>query len=145
MPLSHSLLIKSCEAMGEPESIQQQLLARAQYDWLGLWVIIRKMKEVRPVSPPEGVQKMTLQVVRELLEAGWVKAGNPTFFIEAASPQPGAPGGRNIRFIPWPCTPEETLKRIESEWNRLGTEPSLGEIVWFEITEKGESVLKKSG
>lgn len=62
-----------------------------------------------------------LDILYGLLSSGLVQAGLPTL-----------DGG----FEPWPFDPEEALARIESEWQELGRDPDIGEIVWFAVTEK---------
>ena len=41
-------------------------------------------------------------------------------------------------FYPWNKSPEKTLLRIKKEWDNLDRKLRPHEIVWFDITKKGE-------
>jgi hypothetical protein len=60
---------------------------------------------------------------------GLVQAGFPT------------PDGRG--FEPWSLGPNAGIDRINSEWNALGREPKIGEVVWFNTTQKGEKEAER--
>ena len=55
----------------------------------------------------------------------------------------GLPKGEHWVFITWKKTVKETIQTIKKEWDQLGREPSLWDIVWFDITPKGKEVLKE--
>jgi hypothetical protein len=113
--------------------LKSEVLKECKEDHVGLWSIIWRIRYALnngEYPSPEGdradpleVRRLTLRLVQELLEAGLLQAGSPT------------PDGRG--FEPWSLGPRETLARIESEWDALGREPNIGEIVWFTATEKG--------
>jgi hypothetical protein len=74
----------------------------------------------------EAVRDTTLRVIRNLLEAELVRPGFPN---------------RKGDFEPWPLNPEQALDEISREWDDLDREPRLGDIVWFDVTEKGEKYV----
>ena len=61
------------------------------------------------------------QLVADLLESGQVLAGFP------------AADGRG--FQSWELSPMQTIERINSEWDKLGREPNIGDVVWFTARE----------
>jgi hypothetical protein len=73
-------------------------------------------------SDPREVRRLTMSLVRELLESGKVWAGFPT------------PDGRG--FVPWKLTPDEAVARINAAWDALGREPNIGDIVWFAAADE---------
>jgi hypothetical protein len=66
---------------------------------------------------------VTLALLHYLLATGIVEAGLPN-----------SQGG----FEAWTLTPDETIKKIASEWSRLGRDPDVGEIVWFTTPAKSD-------
>jgi hypothetical protein len=107
-------------------SRMRQFLLEALDDHLQLWWL---MPDVNEVADPEHRQRETLQLVYEMLASGWFDAGFPT------------PSGRE--FEPWQLSTEESLARIAREWQALGREPNIGEIVWFSLTPSGEAEAHK--
>ncbi|MEK7528606.1 MAG: hypothetical protein AAB592_02485 [Patescibacteria group bacterium] len=75
------------------------------------------------------IQEKTFQILRDLLEFGLIQAGFPTS------------DGR--KFNPWKTSSEDTISRIISELDALGREPTIGEIVWFTTTLKGDKETAK--
>lgn len=70
-----------------------------------------------------------MEIVSHMLKDGLIRAGEP---------KPDFSG-----FIEWDGSAEEIVVRIEREWDELDHEPSFDDIVWFDITEKGQEYLKK--
>ncbi len=90
----------------------------AKYDWVGLWEIVRKLQG--PPLDEATLHELTLDVARALLDRGFI-AGNLTR---------STPG-----FEPWPDQrPEAIIERIRSEWLALGRIPTIGDIVYFDLT-----------
>ena|SRR5712692_735747 len=118
--------------------LKRDVLAECREDYVGLWSIIWRLRyalngETYPLreddrADPSEIRRLTLQLVQELLESGLVQAGLPT------------PDGKEFR--PWPLTTREAITRINSEWNTLGREPNIGDLVWFTTTEKGDKELE---
>jgi hypothetical protein len=61
-----------------------------------------------------------LDPLHGLLDEGLIVAGFPTR------------DGRG--FEPSPYSPQETVDRIRTEWQKLGRDPVIGEVVWFNAT-----------
>jgi len=119
--------------MVDLERVKRGVLKEGTEDYVGLWMIIWQIRYIlngggypsqrEDRADPLQVRRLTLALVQELLEQGLVEAGAPT------------PDGKG--FKPWPLEPHEVVGRIQSEWDTLGREPNIGEIVWFTDTEKG--------
>jgi hypothetical protein len=45
-------------------------------------------------------------------------------------------------FIPWSLSSELALARVQAEWAGFGSELSLGDVCWFEISEAGRSLAE---
>ncbi|MFL6193495.1 MAG: hypothetical protein ACJ75H_04950 [Thermoanaerobaculia bacterium] len=83
-------------------------------DYTGLWQVIADLKDESGGAIGEsGI----LDLLHGLLAEGLIVAGFPTR------------DGRG--FEPWPYSPQETIDRIRAEWRKLGRDPVIGEVVWF--------------
>jgi hypothetical protein len=119
--------------------LRKEVLKECEEDHVGLWSLIWQIRyalnggkypsrEDDRADPLE-VRHLTLRLVQDLLETGLVQAGSPT---------PDARG-----FEPWSLGPSEVVGRINSEWDALGREPNIGEVVWFTTTEKGQKEVER--
>lgn len=106
--------------------LEKSLLREAAEDHRGLWIFPWSLREEFGIEDHEERRRITLRMVSDLLGAGLLRAGFPK--------------GR-LDFEPWTLSADEAVKRIEREWDALGREPDIGEIVWFDITEKGREHL----
>ncbi len=111
-------------------AVQRQILLECAEDHVGLWSVISEIQVAAKKNiDPATVQRRTLNALRPLLEAGLVQAGHP------------APGGRE--FVAWPIPASEAIERIKRQWDTLGREPNIGDIVWFTTTDKGDHVVRE--
>jgi hypothetical protein len=101
--------------------IERGIVQESKDDIIGLWSILWEVKHHMPDISQSAAKTTTLKIVRRLIEERGLVAGRPER------------GGRS--FIRWNLSTEETLKRIEHEWEELGREPNIGEIVWFVMPE----------
>ncbi|MBI5623803.1 MAG: hypothetical protein HY924_08500 [Elusimicrobia bacterium] len=87
-------------------------------DHVGLWSIVRSLRITFGENlARQLVRDATMEIVTNLLQSRTIKPGFP------------ASNGRD--FEPWNLSPDEAIARIQSEWDELGREPTIGEIVWF--------------
>jgi hypothetical protein len=100
-----------------PDEIFGALVAECHEDHVGLWRIVRAVRDDLEVADPAQARALSLWLVRRLLDEFGMLVGHPT------------PDGR--RFIAWNLPPEQAVRRIEQEWAALGREPDIGEIAWF--------------
>ncbi len=103
----------------------ERILVECEDDYVGLWSILRQVKEARYPHP----EVVTLALLRYLLAAGIVEAGVPD-----------NKGG----FKPWSSDVDGTISRICSERSQLGREPDIGDIVWFTTPAKFHACMTSS-
>ena len=85
----------------------------ADHDVVGLWELCRAARDDWGATTPAQVRKIVLQLVRRLLDNG----------VEAVD---------IVTQHPWPDQhPEGVIARISREWDALGREPNVPDIVWF--------------
>jgi len=106
------------------EQISKEFLSECHDDYVGLWSLIWSIKNEMGETNPQNIRALTISLVTELLQQGLIEAGMPNSKGE---------------FEGWQETPDEIIKRIEREWDQLGREPNIGEIVWFTASERGDS------
>jgi hypothetical protein len=99
------------------EELLEDFVEEGREDHVGLWEIVRAVREDLEVSNDDEVRRVTLDLVEQLLRRYGMEAGRPM------------PDWRG--FLPWRLSPDEAVRRIEREWVALGREPNLWEIVWF--------------
>jgi hypothetical protein len=110
------------------EEISNDFLSEAHEDYVGLWSLIWRIKNLLGEGDPQRVRAVTMAVLTELFQEALIKAG-----------MPNAEG----EFEEWKDGPDEIIKRIEGEWHQLGREPNIGDIVWFTTTEKGDARMEQ--
>jgi hypothetical protein len=92
-------------------------LYEAARDVVGLWELCGAARDDWGAETPEESKPLVLGFVRELLANG-VQA------VDIANGQP------------WPDQrPVSVLARISREWDALGREPNVPDIVWFKKTD----------
>lgn len=109
-------------------SLQRNFLLLCSDDYTGLENALRDVEVAySPVDPVEA-RAYTLELLRGLLEAGYIQAGDLP--------------GREEQWKPWDLNVDEILGRINREWDKLGREhEDLIDVVWFLSTSEGDRVL----
>jgi hypothetical protein len=110
-------------------SIKLAVLANCFEDHVGLWEVVRTAQDHLPALADDQLMAVVLRSLKDLLETGLVEAGTPTA------------DGRG--FVAWEASPSETLTRIADEWKSLGRAPTIGEIVWFTTSPRGDQLLSE--
>jgi hypothetical protein len=109
------------------DQIVRDFCREAEVDYVGLWQVVSAVVHDYQVSSPADIRRLTMEIVRGLLASGF----------EAVDLRPG--GGR----IPWADQRlDVVLARIDHEWDALGKEPDVGDIVWFDLPERNGSQRK---
>ncbi|NGX33292.1 MAG: hypothetical protein K1060chlam4_01354 [Candidatus Anoxychlamydiales bacterium] len=86
-------------------------------DLLSIECIINDFSKDKKKSKENTLRTLQILLDEKLLKAGWVfKDGS---------------------FKVWKAKSNEIIKEIKEKWDFLDRELLLGDIVWFEITEKG--------
>lgn len=96
------------------------LLKEGTDDYLGLWEVVTIAREHEPhIQRKDILGSLEFLLLKELIEAGWPGDGE---FLRR--------GGTAEFIIQW----------IAREWQKLGHDPQMGEVIWFNNTAKGDSV-----
>jgi hypothetical protein len=122
------------------------LLFCSDGDSVGLWVIIRYTKEHFTLTDPEEIRHKTMEVLRPLIEAGLICPGWPKLTGRGFEPWIFLTYDRNdpkkkINRILTQSV-DEAMDLIDKEWKALGQEPTIGDVAWFFITDKGKRELE---
>ncbi len=113
--------------MSELGAIEREILLRCSDDYTGLWEAIRAVQRSDPKATSKEVQQVTLELIAGLLQKDLILAG--------------CPRRDGSGFDAWNLLNAQIVKRIEQEWNELGQEPTIGDVVWFVSTTEGDKVL----
>lgn len=116
--------------MNNLEKVKRDFLVECTDDYVGLWSVIRRIKHALKEESSENIRAISVALIRGFLEPGLIKAGMPRITGE---------------FEEWQFGPEEIVQRIESEWDKLGREPNIGDIVWFTSTKAGDDYVSAKG
>lgn len=108
-------------------SIKLAVLANCYEDHVGLWEVVRTAQDHLPGLASNELMAIVLRSVKDLLETELVVAG--------------APNADGRGFTAWQSSPSETLTRIAEEWSSLSRAPTIGEIVWFTTSSRGDQLL----
>lgn len=108
--------------------VEARLLEECAEDWMGLWAFVWSVREEMGMEDPEARREATMKIVSRLLNADLIRPGGVA---------------RDEGFHPSGESAEEVLERIEREWDDMEGEPTIGDIVWFDLTEKGEEFVRK--
>jgi len=98
-----------------PKDMLDELVDEAKADEVGLWFIISRLRNDLAITDSLAIKEATLMCVEQLLRTGAVVAGSYS--------------GHSPEIEPWPLDTAGVLARISREWDQLGHEPSLGDIV----------------
>ena len=85
-------------------------------DYVGLWELVKDVKRAFPEASAREVQKTTLELVRDLLSTGRAVAGDLS---------------NDGDFCDWRLSVDLCVARVREEWDRLGHEPNIAEVVWL--------------
>jgi hypothetical protein len=105
------------------EKTKTAILAYCIEDWTSLFFIPSFIEQFYRYEDPELIKITSLAIIKKILEEKLVIAGDLT---------------QNNKFIPWDKSINDVLKKIKHDWDNLGRELCMYELVWFEITEKGK-------
>lgn len=118
------------------EPIHKTILSDCINNYVGVWEIIREISEEDFFSSklPEWVQLRAIQIIREMIGAGFIEAGN----IKKKEIN-------TYVFFPLTMGVDELISFIENSLAKEGHMPPLGIICWFQATPKGEQLARDLG
>lgn len=100
------------------DGLIKDILVGGADDWVALGEITAQLG---PGLTDDEILRATLEIVRQLLDAGWMEIGD-------TSP----------RFVPRGWTTDQALEWIEAEWHRLGSGAERDYMCWFANTPTGD-------
>jgi hypothetical protein len=107
---------------------ERAVLVEGLDDWVGIWSVVREVREQEGRLADEEVRRRVVDLVRRLSEGGYIRIGHPT-----------AEGD----FRAWGLTASEAAERIVSQWGALRRDPDIGEICWLENTDLGDRAARQ--
>ena len=108
--------------MSEFDELEKGVLDECFEDVVGLWSVIWDVRNRMPNAGDREIRRIAMKIVGDLIASGQIWAGHPTS------------DGRG--FIYWDMAPGAVIKKISDEWDKLGREPNVGEVVWFTAKKK---------
>lgn len=105
------------------EKTKIDILAWSIEDSVSLYFISSFVKKKYNSNNSSFIKRKSLENIKNLLEEKLVIAGDLT---------------KDNEFVSWKMSIDEILQKIERDWNNLGRDLYMYELVWFEITEKGK-------
>lgn len=107
---------------------EKEMLLEGLDDYLGLWEFVASIRNESHTEEAGEVRRRTLDLVRGILDEGLASPGFPT---------------REGHFDVVEMNTEDAITRISREWDELGREPDIWEIIWFRLTDKGRKIAKE--
>jgi hypothetical protein len=95
----------------------RELVEESKADEVGLWFIVAKVRDELGISEPQSVRAVVMDTVQRLLDSGEVIAG---YYQRDGS-----------GVAAWNLDTATVLTRINTEWDHLGRDPNIGEVVVF--------------
>ena len=110
-----------------PVAALEAVLRELHEDYVDLDFVSTRLQGSLGQVHSDQLREQTLSLVRHLLIEDLVKGGLL---------------GSEV-FEEWGLSADETIARINSEWDALGRPLNCWDIVWFGLTEKGKVVAEK--
>ena len=107
------------------------LVMRGCDDWVDACEVASVAIEVGGAKTQSEIREMSLGLVRIVVQQGLMELGD----VDVAGERE-----RKDAFRKWDLPIQEGLNRVEHEWNALGRNPTLWEICWLQITDKGRDL-----
>jgi len=104
------------------ESVKAQIVAEGEEDHLGFWSIVRVVQGFLGTTDKKYVRCFTFALLSDLLASGQLVAEFP------------APNGREFDVLSTPV--DELLHQVGEAWDKLGRDPTIGEIIWFATPDR---------
>ena len=102
--------------MADSDELLAHFIDESHCDEVGLWYIVRLVRSELNIDEPAEIRRVTLEFVRKLLKSGEVEAAS---YDSVAS------------YRSWSLPIEGVVERISREWDELGREPTIADIVVF--------------
>lgn len=107
---------------------EKEILLEGLDDYLGLWELVASVRYESDTDDAGEIRRRTLALVRGMLAEGLASPGFPT---------------RDGHFDVVEMDTEDAIARISGEWDELGREPDVGDIIWLRLTDKGRKAARE--
>ena len=107
------------------DEIRDTLLAECAEDDVGIWEVVRAVRQENPGLDSSATQAAALDVIRSLLETRIVQAGTLSN------------DERGWAFREWNVEPAQAVESIRLKWNALGRDPDIGDIAFLASKRNG--------
>lgn len=108
-------------------------MLRGADDWVGAWEVASVVESMASGANEVEVRDSAFLLIRQVLSHGLMEIGD----VAGTGSHPVYVHD-SCRFQPWGLPVERSMERVEQEWNALGRSPTLGEVCWLNLTEKGQ-------
>ncbi len=105
------------EPLELPASIQQEVLAEARRDYIGIWWIVRKISKNLPQLSAEERRERAIRLIDAMLSSGELIAGMPSKDGHSFERSAGSPS--------------EIVSQIAAAWKPGDPDPDIGDLVWL--------------
>jgi len=95
------------------EAVAASVRTEAAEDYVGLWSVVRNLRQRMPDASEGAVQSALEDVIRRLLSSDCVFGQ----FVD------------DLGFVAWP--PDRLIEQVLDELATLGRDPDIGEVGWF--------------
>jgi hypothetical protein len=138
--------------MSQLTPLERDILQACSEDDVGLWEAVWFVQQDFPEASTDEIKEIVLSALRVLLTARLIDAGRSVARGSSSIPR-WAPGfsaptigespvwGPGYDIVSWNLPADQAIERIRQEWDELGGEPTIGDIVWFVSTTEGGRVL----
>lgn len=110
-------------------NIRDSILVECYEDYVGLWSILHSIRfNNQQKLDTWQVRVETINLIENLLNDNLIQAG---MFTDRGD------------FEIWQLSPSAIIAKIQTEWDVLGRDPTIADIVWFITTEKGDEEAKR--
>ncbi len=128
--------------MSQLTPLEQDILQACSEDDVGLWEAVWHAQQEFLKASADEIKEIVLSALHMLLTARLIDAGRSvardSSYIRSDWRSVFGPG---YDIVSWNLSAEQAIERIRREWDQLGGEPTIGDIVWFVSTTEGERVL----
>jgi hypothetical protein len=107
------------------DELQREILQEMKDDYVGLWEIAYLVSTELGFEDEDAIYETTIAMIEDMLMQELIRPGVATDKGD---------------FEPWQEDPVSSLRIITEMWQGLGRTPTVGDIAWFDLTDRGEKV-----
>lgn len=143
----------------ELTDLHKQIIVECADDDIGLWSILWSINgggysTRHPLA--KGVREKAIEIIHDLLESGLIEPGFPRLpdhaeqelrSLQQKKPIPTDAifellNNNPPKWEPRVFSAGATINYIQREWDSLGQDPNIGDIIWFRATPAGERLAQ---